>query len=915
VGEVPLLYLPFFFYNGEELVFHPVLGERDREGPFFQTTLYLSGQKPKSKESISLLQLQASKSSGPQRIQGLYLVPDEKGARKASPNVFKVMLDAWANLGAFLGAEYHLASDPKLKLDVLVVAAITRNVYSVVNAGVSTYSPYVAANDWQSAWNESRFLGLRLPLRYGADLGASLNMSPLSASLTLPLFSDPYVEGEFKLRKEDMDWFAFLKAEKAQEGTAARRGSLEWKLEAAYSPNLGILAPYISSANLNYARTRLTWASKRAQNDGLTPAGPVDDADPSRDFFYPDLWSMLDLSGKLAGTLFTWPPKPASAQKPKANVPAASPHPLPQPLTPIEEPEPLAVAKASSKSAIEPRPPSDLAKPNEGQAQSATKAVEDQATAAPRDDRGDYPLDLYRLDPVSAPPPAQSSTPQAQEPIALSLSYALDPLASMERRFLSQAWPIPEEIDWRSLHDKALLRVSGSMDAQAKLLGGAATLSARLNGRSQFQNHFNFLDDPVYLSQASLDSLAKADAQARSDNLSGSLKLNAKPFTGDKLWGESYVSWDLSAILYDYQFKAMDGDQAVYTVKSVTWEPTSITTHSLGAGLVCLPLGWRQSLSLSATLPPRDQAYNASLDAQAGPLKLGASSRLAYSRTLDDWVFDPLNLSATITPLPGLSIVDKFIYNIEQDRPESNAATLAYKGLSAAFTMKYSRSYYFDSASNPKQWKESAEAPALRATDLSRSYVPSDWPELRAWKNRLWIKPSLSTNLSLNFQQFTRSSFSLTLGAQAGASQFLDLSFSAYSQNSSIFRYFLGLPGFSLGEDLDQAMRRDFFQDLLDSFTFFRWDESRGVLGYTEEYRRRSLFKLKTVSLNLVHHLDDWDLTLALSGKPVLKTVDGVKDYVFTPTFSLAVDWKPIPEIKTKTTMTGTGDDRTITIQ
>jgi hypothetical protein len=136
-------------------------------------------------------------------------------------------------------------------------------------------------------------------------------MSPLSASLTLPLFSDPYVEGEFKLRKEDMDWFAFLKAEKAQEGTAARRGSLEWKLEAAYSPNLGSLAPYISSFNLNYARTRLTWASKRAQNDGLTPAGPVDDADPSRDFFYPDLWSMLDLSGKLAGTLFTWPPKPA----------------------------------------------------------------------------------------------------------------------------------------------------------------------------------------------------------------------------------------------------------------------------------------------------------------------------------------------------------------------------------------------------------------------------------------------------------------------------------------------------------------------------------------------------------------------------------------------------------------------------
>jgi lipopolysaccharide assembly outer membrane protein LptD (OstA) len=38
VGNIPLLYLPFFFYPSDEIVFHPVVGFRSREGTFLQTT-------------------------------------------------------------------------------------------------------------------------------------------------------------------------------------------------------------------------------------------------------------------------------------------------------------------------------------------------------------------------------------------------------------------------------------------------------------------------------------------------------------------------------------------------------------------------------------------------------------------------------------------------------------------------------------------------------------------------------------------------------------------------------------------------------------------------------------------------------------------------------------------------------------
>ncbi|MDR2135055.1 MAG: hypothetical protein LBO76_00385, partial [Treponema sp.] len=44
VGEIPLFYIPFFYYPADEIVFHPVLGYRSREGNFIQTTTYILGR-------------------------------------------------------------------------------------------------------------------------------------------------------------------------------------------------------------------------------------------------------------------------------------------------------------------------------------------------------------------------------------------------------------------------------------------------------------------------------------------------------------------------------------------------------------------------------------------------------------------------------------------------------------------------------------------------------------------------------------------------------------------------------------------------------------------------------------------------------------------------------------------------------
>ncbi|MDR1597193.1 MAG: LPS-assembly protein LptD, partial [Treponema sp.] len=55
VGEIPVLYIPFFFFPADEIIFHPVLGYRSREGSFFQTTTYILGRPQSSTTSESSL--------------------------------------------------------------------------------------------------------------------------------------------------------------------------------------------------------------------------------------------------------------------------------------------------------------------------------------------------------------------------------------------------------------------------------------------------------------------------------------------------------------------------------------------------------------------------------------------------------------------------------------------------------------------------------------------------------------------------------------------------------------------------------------------------------------------------------------------------------------------------------------------
>jgi len=131
--------------------------------------------------------------------------------------------------------------------------------------------------------------------------------------------------------------------------------------------------------------------------------------------------------------------------------------------------------------------------------------------------------------------------------------------------------------------------------------------------------------------------------------------------------------------------------------------------------------------------------------------------------------------------------------------------------------------------------------------------------------------------------KYTSSSFTFAPSFAFNISDFLELTFSSTSQNTKLYKYLIGLPGF--GTDLTIA-RMNPFTDLLNSFAF--WDTAA---------RTESNFKLKGIKVAAVHHMHDWDLSLSFEGKSELDTAG--TQYVFNPYFTLSLAWKQIPEIKT----------------
>ncbi|MCX7025015.1 MAG: hypothetical protein NT080_10385, partial [Spirochaetes bacterium] len=856
VGEVPVLYLPFFYYPGQEIVFHPVFGSRDREGRFVQTTTYLLGDKPVKSDSISVFKLVSAGTENAKELKGVFLRQTEEKKKASSPDILKVMADVYSNSGGALVVMAKRESLAVMKaIELYAGFGLSRSVFRTPEL---IYTPYVLAGGYSSVWNGSTVLGFPFPLRYAFDCSTRIALAKLNLTVKVAFFSDPFWDIDFQNRSEDMDWLRFLRQAES-ETTISRRTSITQRVDTQYSFPVKAFAPFLSSLELSRLSSSMLWSAKSRTP---VPSDPDEldlyEVDPAREFFVPDQFMMIDTSVSAKGELFAWSSDASSGAAKQGSLPGGT--------TGIQAGSAPRQGEAGTPSGTGVIPPWSV-EPGDG--------TGTESGASP----GGF----------QPPSPAPGLVFEAARPTTSSVGYSLSAQGGYERRFLTASWLESDDIDWRMLYDLASYKFSGGLTGNFGFSGQTFSLATALTYSNQGQGRPYANSDPAYISTALEDSWTLQDAQARTQRLGGSLKASLMPFLDLWLWSRTSLTYSLDARLFASVFREMDGSSPVYETTFPEFTNEGISNHSLEAVLSLQPWGYIQSLSLSSTLPPLDPSYGLKVALKAPWASLTASTKYYKLQESAPFRWDPLSTQAELGTGSPVRLTNAFLYDIERGEPVSDTATLTAGSFVASLVMKQSKDYELIPASGWQVVDASVER--FRPTDLAANWKP-DWKSDPFWRNRANLKLLADFRFSQSLLRFSESTLSLTTGLTFSVSEALDLNFSSSSQNPSVWRYFPGL--FDLPFAVDPVNP---IADIIRSFNFFDDGTSR----------RQSLFKLRSLSFKAVRHLHDWDLSLEFTGNPVLTTNGLDKKYIFDSTITILVAWRPIPEFSTKTTLTAEG--------
>ena len=265
---------------------------------------------------------------------------------------------------------------------------------------------------------------------------------------------------------------------------------------------------------------------------------------------------------------------------------------------------------------------------------------------------------------------------------------------------------------------------------------------------------------------------------------------------------------------------------------------------------------------------------------------LDMSTRL-YEQTTETeptkWIWDPFKAGLAWNLPYTITLGQEYTYSI-QDRETSR---LNFTGGISYFSLYYTLTntlpYKLEKGTG---WVQDGTENKFIPTDAGCTFNNTSKPlKLYSWKNRIFLQTSLFTDLKFNLVKITESSFDFKPALTLKFNEFLDVTFSSYSSNEVIARYFqqwLDLPVSLPGE-------RNVFVDLYKSMNFFNTQD-----------RKDSAFKLKTLNLTMTHYLHDWTMNLSTTIEPILKYADSKYYYEFIPTVIFLVQWKPVSDIKTK---------------
>ncbi|MCL1991362.1 MAG: LPS-assembly protein LptD, partial [Spirochaetes bacterium] len=308
VGEIPVLYIPFFYYPASEIVFRPVLGFRSREGAFVQTTTYLLGRPTREGTAeSSLTRLLGADPDAEMVLEGIFLRNTGRLVQDPQTTSLSVLLDYYTSLGFYFGLEFSTPAVGILSnFDISLGIGLTRTIFQ---DGLF-HTPFAPDEDHfisgQSDWNRSNLFGWDVPFRYRFRLSSAVSGSLGGFSWSIPFYSDPFVDMDFMERSTAMDWLGM-----AQQGVAITEQdrllmqipAYQWELSGNlhFGSLIGGLSPFISTLALTSITSTVFFNSVNmpTNHPNFNPHSP------SRAFFSPDRFQIYSVTGVISGTLFS----------------------------------------------------------------------------------------------------------------------------------------------------------------------------------------------------------------------------------------------------------------------------------------------------------------------------------------------------------------------------------------------------------------------------------------------------------------------------------------------------------------------------------------------------------------------------------------------------------------------------------
>jgi hypothetical protein len=875
VGEIPLLYIPFFYYPADEIIFHPVLGYRSREGNFIQTTTYILGRpKPEDIKESSLTKIMGSGVGMEKERHAIFLRSTGKKAVDPGETSLKALADFYANLGAYFGLEMKSPGIGVLRNFELSAGigrtrdVVRRNLVSdsplVNDAG---YTPYPRL-DGESDWNSSRFFSWTIPLRYRFRTSGSLSGRAGELSWEIPSYSDPFVDQDFLNRAESMDWFRIV-----QEGAALNEAAstsvlsaYEWRLNgrpALSAP--GFLAPYVTSLSISNIYSAVMFNHR----DSLRYKGNVDT--PGRQFYFPDKFTLFSLSMGIGGV-------PLSLGRDAA----------PSPAPPWrEEPEAL---------------PGEL-----------------ETLRPPWEERGTQALP-EAADPSGLRPPAlvqRFDLPNIGGP-RFSIDYQINPAALSELQYRTGMspggayhWQEAEDVDWGDISSiLATFRGDAYTSLSLNDSGGFYTNTFRLSGSGAYQNYLGYNEDaeefispsagsPGLRVRDALNRIYNATYFTTSYEYSGAVK----PLYRNEIWRDSSLSYSFRGLLAKSVFDADSLPAATarprdlwdaeprWDIEYGAWDKEHMDSHQFSSVLNANVMDKAQNLTLTMALPPRDSSLSWNLTSRIWVGEFNANMRIQEPWEEDKRKLDPLYLTGSFRFGDLGSLRHYMVFDLEEQELTTLSTQLSLWGFSAAFSAIHAVPYEFDY--NPatgagRGWLQRGD-PKFQPQDLRFGFTKT-LPAREFWDRRLSLSFNVNSNLLIDLRRYTYSRFDLSLGLNLNIKELLDLSFTAVSDNSVVYRYLRNLPGMEL--PIAVTGESNILKDLLNSFRF----DNRAL-------RTESGFKLKSLNLKATHYMGDWNATLGITLAPYLDGAGTPPSYRFDTQVSFAVQWLPISEIKSEFTV------------